>query len=229
MSAVSGIFKGLAARFDGLTLRERLILFLAVLVLLYVGWEQFLWKPMLAGQDRLKAQVTEIGTRTKLLDATLQGMLFRAQQDPDQKTRQEIERARQQLAQLEGNIKRLADSLIEPRQMARLLETLLTSNRSLRLVNLSTLKTEPLVTAGEGEEQAQKPSKEASPINLYRHGFVIEFEGDYLSALDYLRTLEALPWKFFWDGVTLEVVEHPRSLFRLQLHTLSIAEGWIGV
>ena len=43
------------------------------------------------------------------------------------------------------------------------------------------------------------------------------------------QALEALPWRFFWDSVSYEVEDYPRSLVRLRLHTLSLSEDWIGV
>nr|NIO43188.1 hypothetical protein [Burkholderiales bacterium] len=55
------------------------------------------------------------------------------------------------------------------------------------------------------------------------------FTGRYLDIVDYLKTLEALPWKMFWGEAKLETEKYPRSRFTLVVYTLSLREGWIGV
>jgi MSHA biogenesis protein MshJ len=50
----------------------------------------------------------------------------------------------------------------------------------------------------------------------------LQLEGSYLATLRYLRALEDLPWKFFWEGVEYEVIEHPTARITLDLYTLGI-------
>jgi MSHA biogenesis protein MshJ len=50
-----------------------------------------------------------------------------------------------------------------------------------------------------------------------------------MATLRYLQALEKLPWRFFWDSVSYQVMEYPDSVVRLELHTLSLSEDWIGV
>ena len=93
------------------------------------------------------------------------------------------------------------------------------------MLRLQTLDVQPLLdrdrdeAIGVGEMQAR----------LHSHGFALEFSGGYLATLNYLQALERLPWRFFWDSVSYEVEDYPRSLVRLRLHTLSLSEDWIGV
>ena len=57
----------------------------------------------------------------------------------------------------------------------------------------------------------------------------INFEGDYLSTLDYIRSVEQLGWRVFWEGVRIDSSDYPRSRVTVSLYTLSLDEGWIGV
>jgi MSHA biogenesis protein MshJ len=119
-----------------------------------------------------------------------------------------------------------AARLISPREMAHFLEQLVLQESELELLRLNTLEPEPLI---------EPSSKDPSTIglgaagSLHRHAFDIEFSGNYLATLRYLEALEALPWQFFWDSVDYEVIDYPRSVVRLRLHTLSLSEDWIGV
>ena len=65
--------------------------------------------------------------------------------------------------------------------------------------------------------------------NAYRHGLRIEFIGDYLTTLDYLKSLEKLEWGFFWDNFELEVKEYPDAKAAIEIFTLSLRQQWIGV
>ncbi|MCP4995217.1 MAG: hypothetical protein GY934_15775 [Gammaproteobacteria bacterium] len=132
------------------------------------------------------------------------------------------------LNQQQTRIEGLTRTLVEPQQMASLLEAFLIRNGSLQLVTLETLETTALISPEESETVKQQ-GMEKPLVNLYRHAFIIEFDGDYFATLEYLRALEMLPRKFFWEGVTFRVEAYPRARVRLQLYTLSLVEGWIGV
>jgi MSHA biogenesis protein MshJ len=69
-----------------------------------------------------------------------------------------------------------------------------------------------------GNEQQRKEDAPA----FYKHRFLLELEGDYLSALSYLRGLEALPWRLCWDSVTIESIGYPRAHITFKVHTISL-------
>ena len=109
-------------------------------------------------------------------------------------------------------------------ELGLLVEELLLQEPKLTLIRLQTLDAKPLLDA-----DGMLQSADLMAAALHRHDFAIEFAGDYMATLRYLQALEALPWRFFWDSVSYEVEDYPRSLVRLRLHTLSLSEDWIGV
>jgi MSHA biogenesis protein MshJ len=56
----------------------------------------------------------------------------------------------------------------------------------------------------------------------------MEFSGDYLTLLKYLRQLEDLPRSMVWEEVEVKSDDYPEATVRLQVYTLSLTEGWIG-
>ena len=217
----------LVRRFDALSLRERLLITAAPLVILQLLWQHLLWSPLTIEQDLLIENITQVTSKINLADAKLKGLVARSRMDPNIGLNQQIDQVKDRLHRLDDQIRQAAESLIDPGQMARLLEELLANDQILRLVKLEKLKSEPLFTLAE-------PPKDGDSIatpsgNIYRHGFAIEFEGDYFSTLQYLQALEALPWGFFWDGVAYRVEQYPRARVRLLLHTLSLQTEWVGV
>ena len=79
---------------------------------------------------------------------------------------------------------------------------------------------ETILTGLEFEGQA---ALQVSDIGRYE--LRLELEGSYLGTLRYLRALEALPWKFFWESVDYEVIEYPLARVTLQIYTLGLLKG----
>jgi MSHA biogenesis protein MshJ len=50
-----------------------------------------------------------------------------------------------------------------------------------------------------------------------------------MATLRYLRTVEDLPRRLFWEGLEYRVQEYPRAIITLKLYSLSGQEEWLGV
>jgi MSHA biogenesis protein MshJ len=233
VNRVSAKISLLANRFDALTLRERLMILVLLLAVMVGGWLNLLWDKESLMQSRIKSDVDQLSEQNDLLNEKLNGLVRQAERDPNVEIRKELEQVKKVIEEMEGRIKGTAEALIEPQEMAKLLERMLLSSDNLKLVRLSTMNTEALGAAKKKDDKAaleiDESAAKAAERNIFRHGFIVEFEGDYLSVLRYLQALEALPWQFFWDGIELGVTEYPVTRVKLQLHTLSLSEGWIGV
>ena len=64
---------------------------------------------------------------------------------------------------------------------------------------------------------------------LYRHTLVLRLEGSYLDCLAYLEQIERLPWRLYWTRLEVDAGEYPRNDIVLEVQTLSLEQGWIGV
>ena len=213
----------LVERFVALSLRERILVLVAVFVVAYQIADLAILDRQHQRIQQLEGEIAR--DRGAIVHAGQQMTALSAQlpQDPNARLRSEIERVRAQLQSLQAQLREATRKLISPQDMARFLEELLVQERELTLLRLQTLDVQPLGEAAEG------PATEEMRPALHRHGFEIEFAGGYFATLRYLEALEALPWRFFWDSVDYEVVDYPRSIVRLKLHTLSMSEDWIGV
>lgn len=213
-------WRQLVNRIDALSLRERGFILVAVLAVLWAAWDLFLMQPLVQQQEASQARIEQLRTEASRLDDATRQMIERGGVDPDRRLREEIVRLRQELAELDAELEDRTADLIEPRQMARMLEEVLTRETDLRLVSLRNLDARPLVESEDAEGER---------AHIYRHGVAIEFSGTYLSTLAYLQAVEELPWRFFWDSIHLEVERHPRARVRIVVFTLGTREGMLGV
>ena len=214
--------------FNNLSVRERVLVLVATLVVVHMAWEQLLMNPLQREQQRSTAELEQQRQRLNEIDARTKVLVSRYTNDPDAGVTQELEQLRAQINTLDERIDSAAEALIDPPQMARVLEQLLNRENVLRLMRLETLA--PKALNEEAAEQGENNGLPMDPLpNVYEHGFVVEFEGDYRSTVRYMHALEALPWRIFWDGIEFHVDDYPLATVRLHMHTLSLSEAWIGV
>lgn len=226
--------RAIGERIDAMTLRERAIIFLTVLVAVYLAADQLALKPMAVERERLQRQLTTKHDQIQSYERQLQ-VLLTGTDDPASPVAQKIISLQQQLTTLDDILAKSTGGLVSPRDMARLVEEILSRNRQLVVVQLESLTPVPIQEAAAGSggpAPATAPPQQApgrAESGLYKHGMRIVVKGTYHELLGYLRALEALQWKVFWGKVTLEAQDYPISQLTLELYTLSTHKGWIGL
>lgn len=229
----------LGERIDERSLRERALIFLALVGAIYVGASQVLFAPLGAEQQRLEQRLKSAREQAALFDRNIQTFLAKGGST-------EAER-RLRLQELHGELRALDNGtldkrLVPPREMAKLVAQLLQANARLRLLKIESLAPVALQapTAG-AKDAAGKNAAAANPVEskgkvapatsadpIYRHGMRLQFDGEYRDIVNYLRALEAMPWRLYWGELALDVKQHPRTRVSLVIYTLSLREGWIG-
>ena len=127
---------------------------------------------------------------------------------------------------LDVEISRLAGDLISPTDMTRILTSVLEQQAGLELISFQNREAVPL---RDGVAGAGVAGEDEVDGQVFEHGLVIEFRGDFFSTLKYLRFLEEVSGSFFWDSVSFQQVAWPEALVTLEIHTLSANAGFIGV
>jgi MSHA biogenesis protein MshJ len=96
-------------------------------------------------------------------------------------------------------------------------------------LSASNLDVRPLFDEPAAAPGEPAPRDDASEPKLYRHTLVLTLRGRYLDVLDYLETVERLPWHLYWSRLQFTADEYPLNTVMIELHTLSLEEEWIGV
>ena len=217
---------------DRLSLRERLFVFGAGLVILGGLWEAALAGPLDARKHEAAAKVEALKDRLRVLDTALDtaaaGM---AEGMPAQLS--QLTALRDRVAAGDQEVRVFTSDLVDPREMRLVLEELLRRQSGLKLVSATNLPAKALVE-GDAEPVAAKDdgakakAKSKDP-QLYRHTLVLTLEGSYLECLAYLQAVERLPWHLYWSRIEFKEDGYPRNAIMLELRTLSLDKEWIGV
>lgn len=213
----------LIEKFNALNERERISVTLLSVVALAVFLFEIAISPLLDKAAIIDKQVTELKTQSGKLKQQVALLETKIQQDPYLQDKRKLALLDQQITNLTRQLKEKMHGLIEPSQMAKVLEVVLTQNTNLKLQRIESLGATPLAPITKSTDEEQQD------LGIYRHGLKIEFTGSYLSTLKYLQAIDKLPWDFYWDGLKLKVEKYPLSRIEITVHTLSFHEGWIGV
>jgi MSHA biogenesis protein MshJ len=226
----------LAERIDRLEPKERVLLLIAGVLVAVMAWDSLAMRPLRLREQTLSAQAELHAQRLAEISAESAHIIEVAARDPDAELERQIADADAQIAGFEQEIRERAGQLIDPRQMPAILQRVLEQTRGLAFVGLEGLGAEPLLPPAKpaargkaGAPAAATAAAEGAEVSAFRHGFRVRFEGSYLSTLAYLRALEALPWRFFWDSVEIDVTEYPGVRAAVVVYTLSLDRRWIGV
>jgi MSHA biogenesis protein MshJ len=209
--------------FDQRTLRERIVLSVCTLIVLLFLANLMVLAPHERARKTAQKQLVQLGVELADLSAREAAIEARRTYDPDSENREKVAQLQAEIERKHKLLQSRIVTLVTPQKMPELLRELLTQEQRLQLLHLANQQPERVQLAGAGVET----EAEAVP-SLYRHRLQLEFSGSYLATLDYLRKLEALPQAITWDSVEIETDDYPNAKVRLQVHTLSLSEAWIG-
>ncbi len=227
--------KNIATKIDSLSLRERAMVFVGVIAVIFTLWDSFLMKPLELEQKKVITSINKKNVERMALVTQVQSSLNQNMVDPDADNVAKLKALRSKLIDVQADLESSTTNLVTPKDMPKILETVLHKTDGLTLNNLRSLGVTPLVAKEGSEAEAQTNIENGSKLNAdnianaYKHGLRIEFNGDYLTTLNYLKQLEGLEWGFFWDGFELNVSEYPDATASIEIFTLSLKEEWIGV
>lgn len=216
--------KALADRIDALSLRERGLIFFGAAVVLYLVAFNVVFGPLRAEQARLEKQLHSKREQAAARDQQIGAMFSNDGKDANAANREKLAALQEKVRELDEDMDQMTAGVVTPKEMAKLVEQMLTRNKHLELIKLEALPSKPL--DGDTKSGADAPTP---GVTVYRHGMRVEFKGRYFDIVNYLKALEGLPWKVFWGEVTLETDKYPVSKVTLVIYTLSRYPGWIGV
>lgn len=214
------------AKVDGMTLRERAMIFAAAAFAVVSLINTFFLDPLLAKQKSLSSQVIQQQERMKETQAQLTALLQAKQADEHAPQRERIRQLREQIAKGDAYLKATQDKLVPPEKMAALLEQVLAKNASLQLVALDTLPVTLFIEPSAADLTNKVVVQEKQ---IFKHGVKMTVRGSYTELMQYLAALEKMPTQMFWGMAKLSVVQYPNAELTLTLYTLSLDKTWLQV
>lgn len=231
----------LSTRLDAMTLRERAMVFAAVVAAVLFLIYSFAVEPLLTRQKQLLTQIKQQENQISGIDMEITAKAQGFVPDPDAATRSRLAELRREIDTTGAGLMAMQKGLVAPEKIAPLLEQLLRGNGKLKLMALRSLPVAGLNEAIRLDANGGKPAAETTPPPLapgvaapakprellYRHGVEIVLQGSYLDMISYMDALEKLPLQLFWGKAQLDAQQYPNSRLTLTLYTLSLDQKWM--
>ena len=207
--------------FELRTQQEKVAIAAVLIFGLVFAYISLVFDPYRTSITTLKGQIQGAERQIQVQQSSYASMVAQSQEDPNKFANDRLAVTAREQGRLDVDISRLTENFISPSSMTRILQSVLEQQSGLELISFQNSAAAPLRVgvADENEMNGQ----------VFVHGLVIEFQGDFFSTLKYLRFLEEISGSFFWDSVSFKKVAWPEALVTLEIHTLSASEGFIGV
>ncbi|MCF7969664.1 MAG: hypothetical protein K9L22_00670 [Methylococcaceae bacterium] len=209
--------KLLLARFEVLSLREKLYIVAAVLASLWMGLDNFYLQPIAQQQKQLRKEIHQINAQLNELVIAKAEIQAQGKFNPNQKNTQTLSHVKAHLKQLKKNVQFGNKHFVEPESMTLVLAELLNEDYGLQLIRAEKLPVKSLT------EQKQEKSW------VFQHGLSLTFSGNYQNTLRYLQAIEASPWRFLWHSIVYKTQEYPTAEVTIKIYTLGFQEHWLRV
>lgn len=229
-------WKKFASVIDERSTRERVLILVTSSLVALVLLHALLLAPVGAERKRVVRETQNDQAQMGKMAAQVQTLARDKATDPDAAAKTRLAELEVRQAELQRQIDAQSADLVPPERIRAVLDKILANNPRLQLIEMKTLprvsvSVEKETAAGEKGGQA-RVSKTASAdekkaAEIYRHGVEVTMRGSYLDLLAYLKEIESLQVRMFWDKVNLSVTIYPAVTMRLVVYTISLDKVWL--
>lgn len=172
----------------------------------------------LDNHDNITQDIERLKQETSQYQSTLESLVSAAQDPRRLNLLASNEDLQRSISELDARIEGVAQSLMTPSQMVRVVQGLLEQEPNLSLLSFEAL---PVIELETGNSNDQP---------FYQHGIAIELQGQYEALLSYLTRIEqASELNLFWQSLHITTERFPELSITIQVHTLSRDKEWLNV
>ena len=226
LAALNNRWQLLAGKIDALTTRERVVVMVLSLAVIYMVWDFVIFNPLAVAKAKVDKDLTVVEQKINSMKQEEQAILIAVNADPDRELKQQVSLLENQITDLDQALAKLSLGLVPVNQLTEILYNVLQSTGQLQLQSLQTLPVEEIALRS---ETISEETNAVAGAGVFKHRVLLTVKGDYRQLLIYLRYLEQMDWRFYWDELRFIEDQYPNALIELKVYTLSTDEGLFGV
>lgn len=218
------LFKQAKIYWNRLAARERIIVIVAMIAVSLMLWSELLYKPGSNKAGQIEKQINATNSKIQHVQSETRTLQAALKKDPDAENRRLLAEHIEEGKQLDTMLEKTSIQIISARDMTVLLKNMLAQHPGLEFISLENRPATP-----DFIDEASNQGGYEGAITVFRHGVTLKLEGGYHDVLLYLKTLENMPWRFFWEGIEIETIEYPITSITLDVYTLGFRRSLLGV
>lgn len=242
--------QNLMEKIDARVLRERWLIFLTLLALVFLIWQFALQSHLDNTRKTLEREQAKITGEQQSLDKKFSELMLSMATDPALDKQRQIEAFKTKIAAVETQLAGLSQGLISAEQLPKVLQEIFARAAAIELLEVRTLPAQelqldtPIASAsatttspnatlnsnpGSNPNSTSNSTTAQQGAGVYKHSVVLRVRGSYPELVRLLQSIEALEWKFYWETLDYQVKNYPQADIMIQVFTLSSEEGLLGV
>ncbi len=207
---------------DALSLRERALILITLIVLPVYSWWAFSGSATLQKTKLFEKQNTALQSEIDTLELTSAAIQKRIQDGVHKDKQQKLDFLKKEFDRVSALLEEKTNTLIEPDEMFELMQQLIFAESKLKLTAMKRKEVQPALVSNSTDGKDSQPE-------IYRHVLRLSFEGRFKDILQYIQKLEALQWQLIWDRITLKMAEYPIIKVDIEISTFSDNKNWVGL
>jgi len=235
MKALMQFWPPLAERLNQRTTRERAMVLLVLLALVWGLFDAFWFRQHQQSLQVLQANNQATEKQLADLKAKVQLQQIQVQADVDAPARQRKQQLQDELAAQQRQLFEAGQEMLSAESVPTLLSNMLQARSGLETLSLKNLRAEPLAaTPAPAAPQAGTDKADAPNTTvLWRHPVELKVKGSYADIVAYLQQLEALKPRLHWQALSLVSDTEPGHAYSITativVTTLSLESQWLAL
>lgn len=205
---------------DARHLRERALIFICLLAVVFVLWSLFIQSHVDKRSRELRSDAAAINSQREKLSTEIAEATRLLTADPNREQKNRITQLEQEIQQADQSLISVSQGLVLASDLPQLLRQTLAQTTKLKLNSLETLPTRELAL--------RATTLGGQGAGVYQHAVVLHLSGSYFQVLDFVKALEATGVRFYWDRLDYQVQRYPQAEIEIRVYTLSTDRGPLG-
>lgn len=216
--------KVLEKKYNAHSLRERVMIALAVFALVYFVWYNVLYSYLLASDEEVTKNLQNIKTQISQLEGQIDSLSEVVGRNPTAALIAQSKMLQEENGILNQKIREYVKTMVPPTQMDEMLNNIIQKATGLTVLSIENIEVKPLF-----ESKNIDLNGKTAVFQVFKHGIKVELQGSFFDTVRFLKALEKQKLNVIWSSLDYAVIKYPKAKITLELNTLSLEEGWIGV
>lgn len=226
---MSPAITNLMEKIDGRVLRERALIFITALAVIFSLWSFLVQTRFDAERKSLQEEESKLGLEQADLVSKISTITAAMASDPAVAKSHEVSKLNSSISEVEAKLSGLSQGLISAGQLPKVLQDVLLRTKSVKLLQVRTLAATELQLSAAKTEVSGDVQPVTGGTGVYKHSVLIRVAGNYSQLIQLMIEIEALEWKFYWESLDYTVRQYPNAEIDIRVFTLSSEEGLLGV
>jgi MSHA biogenesis protein MshJ len=125
-------------------------------------------------------------------------------------------------SKLENNLTHYTQKTIDAKDLAKLLHDMLAHNDGVMIDDFQTIVQPVVMTAGAPQQTPEQAATDITAGSLAVEAvyYRLVLRGSYFAVMEYLKRLELLSWRLYWDKFDYQVSQYPEGVITITFYTL---------